>query len=49
MLYNPAPFPINEPVNTEEDQEEPHKYWYTDIIKPKRPKVTLAPLLNYKQ
>ena len=39
----------DEPVNTEEDQEEPHKYWYTDIIKPKRPKVTLAPLLNYKQ
>ena len=39
----------DEPVDTEQDQEEPHKYWYTDIIKPKRPKVTLAPILNYKQ
>jgi hypothetical protein len=39
----------DDPVDTEQDQEEPHKYWYTDIIKPKRPKVTLAPILNYKQ
>ena len=37
------------PIDPETEQEEPHKGWQKDFIKPKRPKVTVAPLLNYKQ
>lgn len=36
-------------IDPETEHESPHKNWNKDIIKPRRPKVTLAPLLNYKQ
>ena len=31
-------------IDPEKEHEEPHKGWQTDIIKPKRPKVTLVPI-----
>ena len=33
-----------EVIDPEKEHEEPHKGWQTDIIKPKRPKVTLVPI-----
>ena len=38
-----------QPIDPETEQEEPHKGWQKDFIKPKRPKVTVVPILNYKQ
>jgi hypothetical protein len=32
------------PIDPETEQEEPHKGWQTDFIKPKRPKVTVVPI-----
>lgn len=33
-----------EPVDPENNQEEPHKGWETDFIKPKRPTVKVVPI-----
>lgn len=37
-------FRCEEPILPYENQEEPPKGWETDIVKPKRPKVTKVPL-----
>lgn len=37
-------FRCEEPILPYEDQEEPPKGWETDIVKPRRPKVTKVPI-----
>lgn len=37
-------FRCEEPIIPYEDQEEPPKGWETDIVKPRRPKVTKVPI-----
>ena len=34
----------DEPIDPESNQEEPHKGWETDFIKPKRPTVKVVPI-----
>lgn len=33
-----------EPLDPHKEQENPHKYWEKDILKPKRPRVSLVPI-----